>query len=419
MSRVRRQPIALVTAVTLATGAVLVTSVAVSLFASSRVEWNGGCGDDGREYCRMAQGLEAQRPWSRRFLLPSTLHVLGVGKGHVVEAFLVADILALVFVAAATAVLTWRLACMLGAERSRARAAAALSGVVTSLFPFAFHWTLFYPVLVDDLSLAFAVGWLLLTTSNVRGLRLAAVIPAGLAVLTRESWLPVLACGVIAQVAVERRRENVELGAATLAVIAACGAWAFSRKGFPNPSTEHVLPYAEAHLRRWFGSFYGFKELTWLVLFSLGLLPLLLLRKLSVIRTLWRAGPRPRLLVSQLAAVTVAIVFVSIALGSDVHRYLFAAAPFLTALIMGAVARYPSLDLELTFCLAASLAVWSPFARLDGSRARYLEFFSPQYIGQAPERLRSDLRTAAPALLAWLILVVVAASRGRARRGQA
>src|SRR5206468_3325852 len=134
---------------------------------------------------------------------------------------------------------------------------------------------------------------------------------------------------------------------------------------------------------------YGFKELTWLVLFSLGLLPLLLLRKLSVVRTLWRAGPGPRLLISELVAVTVAVVFVSVALGSDVHRYLFAAAPFLTGLIMAAAARYRSLDLELTVCLAASLAVWSPFAGLDGSRARYLEFFSPQYIGLAPERLRT------------------------------
>jgi hypothetical protein len=296
MSRVRRQPIALVTAVTLATGAVLVTSVAVSLFASSRVEWNGGCGDDGREYCRMAQGLEAQRPWSRRFLLPSTLHVLGVGKGHVVEAFLVADILALVFVAAATAVLTWRLACMLGAERSRARVAAALSGVVTSLFPFAFHWTLFYPVLVDDLSLAFAVAWFLLTTSSVRGLRWAAVVPAGLAVLTRESWLPVVACGVIAQVAVERRRENVALGAATLAVIAACGAWAFS-EGFPNPSTEHVLPTRRLSpaLVRILLRIQGAHVARALLTRAASAAPP---RKLSVMGTLWRAGPRPQLLVS-------------------------------------------------------------------------------------------------------------------------
>jgi hypothetical protein len=407
MIPLRRPPTAVLTVLTVVAGAVLVASIAVSLFSSSRVEWNGGCGDDGREYCRMARGLEARRPWSRRFLLPSIVRVLDLGRDHAVVSFLVANVLALAIVAAAAALLTLRLAQMLAADRSRARWAAALSAAVTSLFPFAFHWTLFYPVLVDDFSLAFAVAWFLLATSTSPSLRWAAVGPAGLAVISRESWLLVIACGVIARVAVERRRSSVQIGAVTLAVIAGCGAWAFTRKGLPNPSSEDIVPYAEAHLRRWFSSVYGLKELTWLVLFSLGLLPLLLLRKLSVVAALWRAGSGPRALVVQLVAVTTAVVFVSVALGSDVHRYLFAAAPFLTALIMATVARYPRLDLELSLCFAGSLAVWSPFAELDGSRARYLQFFSPQYLGLAPERLRTELRIVAPVILLWTILALV------------
>ena len=202
----------------------------------------------------------------------------------------------------------------------------------------------------------------------------------------------------------------------TLLVLTVCGAVVFSRRGLPNPTTEDFFGYAKAHLRRWFTNVYGLKELGWMVLFSLGLLPLIQLRKLRVVSVLWHAGPRPRLLVSQLIAVVCAVLVVSISLGSDVHRYLFAAAPFMAALAIASVARYPSLDFELILCVAASLAVWSPFARLDGSRARYLEFFSPQYLGMTSERLRADLRSAAPALLVWLILIIVR-SRSHLFRG--
>lgn len=364
----------------------------------------------------MALGHEAQQPWSRRFLLPSTLHVLGVSKQHVVTSFLIVNVLALVFTAVATAVLTWRIARMLGTGRSRARAAALLSAPIISLLPFAFHWTLFYPVLIDDFSLAFVMSWFLLATAKHQRWHWFAIAPAALAVFSRESWLVVIASGALARMVVDRRRKSIEIGVVTLLVLAVCGAIVFTRRGLPNPTTEDVLASAKAHLRRWFTSVYGLKELIWMVLFSLGFLPLIQLRKLHAVAALWHEGPRPRLLVSQLVTVVGAVVVVGISLGSDVHRYLFAAAPFVTALAIATVARYPPLDLELVLCVAASLLVWSPFARLDGSRARYLEFFSPQYIGMVSERLRADIRAATPALLVWLILVVIR-SRSRLPRG--
>lgn len=395
------------TALTLGAGAVLVASIAISLFSSDRVAWNGGCGDDGLEYCRMALGHEARQPWSRRFLLPSGLHLLGISRPHLVDSFLVVNVLALVFTALATAVLTWRIARMLGAVRSRARAAALLSLPIVLLFPFAFHWTLFYPVLIDDFSLVFAMSWFLLATTKEPRWQWVAIAPAALAVLSRESWLVVIASAVLARMLVARRRESIKIGVVSLLALAVCGALVFTRKGLPNPTTEDVFAYAGAHLRRWFTSFYGFKELCWMMFFSLGVIPLIQFRKLKVVSALWQAEPRQRILVSQLIVVVGALVVVSISLGSDVHRYLFAAAPFVTALALATVARYPPLDLELILCVTASLLVWSPFARLDGSRARYLEFFSPQYTGMTSERLRADLRVSAPALLAWLILIVI------------
>ena len=114
----------------------------------------------------MARGQVATRPWSRRLLLPLVIRVLPVSSAQVPRAFLVLNLLSLAAMAVGTGLLTWRLARRIHAERSRAQMAAVVSGLLLFLMPLGFHWTAFYPTLVDVFAAALTLWWLLTSTAT-------------------------------------------------------------------------------------------------------------------------------------------------------------------------------------------------------------------------------------------------------------
>src|SRR6266705_2981800 len=72
----RQDPLRLIA---LGMGVVTVGFVVYTVVTQHRLGWNGGCGDDGLQYCLMALGQVAKRPWSRRVLMPFLVRVLPRG----------------------------------------------------------------------------------------------------------------------------------------------------------------------------------------------------------------------------------------------------------------------------------------------------------------------------------------------------
>jgi hypothetical protein len=345
--------------------ALLLLLAIVTIFTLITIESlniNGGCGDDGLHYCRMSQGNEVTGHfYARRMLLPFLVRLIGGGR----RGFLFFNVLALIALCALTGMMT-----------ERRGGDGWIAGALLALMPFGLRWTLYNPVTVDMVATALAVAWFVFPSWGRSLLGLAAV-------LTREVWFP-----VIAVVAIIQRDWKSAIAASVGALLA------IKVGGGLGPSPIGPIKY--------FLTWQGIEEYGWMALFSLGLLPLLLLR-----RTFQRADRQVLLIVFILAA-TATFAY-------DVHRYLFASAPFLLALVVPVANRRL---LEFSVLAIGSLLEWRLFHVLHGTRDAYFSFFSPLYgsflkrgtllldIPRLNGRVVADLLLVAAPLVVWLLLIV-------------
>src|SRR5919108_6182897 len=202
----------------IAAASLAIASAAYVVALGQHVGWNHGCGDDGLEYCSMVLGIPVIDPYSRRLLAPWLIHLLTTDLAQLPTAFFLVNLAGLLVMAAGAAVLTHRLALRLQARRARARWAALLAGSLVILSPMGFAFLSYYPVLVDDIAGAFAIGWLLCFLSR-RWFWLSLPL-AALAVLTREPWLSVMATIAVTRLLLQRDRLNIWRCAATLMAVA-------------------------------------------------------------------------------------------------------------------------------------------------------------------------------------------------------
>lgn len=377
-----------------------VVVAAVGIGEIRHVSWAEGCGDDGSMYCGMAQGTVVLHPYSRRILLPLLIGLFHLSR-ELPTAFLVANLTFIAFTAAGTWLLARRLALSFGAPASRASSAGVIAAALLVVAPMGFRWTWFYPTLVDPPATAFLLAWVLLFADGRRRARWLSLVPAVLAVLSRESTAPVMLAGVVLAAVQWRDARRVALSAATTVLLLGATALVLALPGIAT-KTDSLYGYSTGLLGRYFGSRLGLAEVAWPVLFAVGLFPVL-----AAIAFPWRRRrdrqPALPLFLLTLVVATLAIGLVG---GLDMDRFLFSVAPFIFSLAMAEVAARPQHDVDALLCLAASIIVWQPFRAVDGTRQGMAEFFSPQWVSlqAASHRLSGDMRAIALPLAAWVLL---------------
>jgi hypothetical protein len=319
-----------------------------------------GCAfDDGRAYCRMAQGELAGQPFHRRFLVPGLVGILP-DAFPLPQRFLAVSVSCFGGVLLGTFLLTARLARWTGLASDAARCAAVLATGLLALAPHSLRLSTFAPVLLDQASAAAGLAWVLLLTSERSTHRWCAALTGAPLVLIREAWAPVLL--VAALVLAVRTRHRWE--AAALALGAAAG----TALGFVAPSSGERYPTVLAALHYARLSLFSPVETLWALLFALGLVPLLGLLMLRSARRPW-----PVLVVVAIGVAHAALAPVG---GADVARIAYAAAPFLVPwAVVAALARAQAVALAVAAVVSVSL--WRPFAVLsEATEQRYLDFYT-------------------------------------------
>ncbi len=405
-ARVERSRSEVLRLLALATGFLSAAFVAFTVVTGNRIGWNGGCGDDGLQYCQMASGEVVFRPWSRRILLPFLVRVLSFGHDHVPGIFLALNLIALAAIAAGAFVLTSRLGRHLGADEGRLRLMAWLSSFLIILMPFGFHWISFYPTLVDPFAAALMLWWFLAATARDRWARWASIALALLAVIAREGNLVVIAAVLVAQVVVDRSSDRRKIAVATLGAIVLGGVIAFRGPGLPNATGDPLIRFMVNSLKE-FGGVDGLKELFWMILFTWGVLSVLALRSVgSWFRRIRRSGTSLAALAVPAAVCLLVHLPLAVVGGYEVDRYLFPAAPFLLAFLLADAAVARRRDAELALAVLASVIIWRLFVVFDGTIANYIHFWFPAFDSAATfaRRLNFDVVVLIGFLFGWLAL---------------
>lgn len=402
-----------------ATVALAVAVAVLTIVRAHHIQENGGLGSDGVMYAGMVRGLLEPAPWGQRILSPFIVHLLDPSTAHLVNAFLLVNMVAFAAIVAGAGVLARRIALRGHASPRNAWVAAIMTGALLVVLPFGFRWIWFDPVLVDPVASALGVWWFVASTSGPMPIRWAAIPLAGLAVVAHQIWGPILVAGTITQIVASRDRASLRVSLATLIAISA-GIWTDLAAPTRGTLGLDTLQEAIQAYVTFADTAYNAENLTWALLFTFGILPLVLGRR-EVVRSIlsmrwWTGRPREAAIILPIGTMAVLCVLESIAVGNDEQRYFFyASAPFLVPLVVAYTAINPAATIRLMVASIASITVWQPFySGVEGTGMA--SFFSPQF---SPPGVVARLGTTLEALTlpAMLSLVIVLLWERRSRGG--
>lgn len=404
--------------------AVAVASVALNEIASGMIPRAGGCGFDGAQYCAMALGHLAAGPFNDRILLPMLVRLTHpLTAAVVVSRFAILDVVSFLAVMAGVAVMTMRVAGVLGATPGRRLSAALLAVALIAAAPMAFHLVRYYPVLTDPGAIAIGTWWIVLLTSRNPRLQLLSVPLAALAILGREAWAPAVL--VSPGVVLAFRRSGVASAVWVLTAVAgALATWIVLHQP-DNGTTQPLLALIRYDMHLDFGSgMWGLSRFAWMTAFGLGFVPLLILRRARRSGRAVLAGrdPEAKALIAALVTATCCLAVVGGLSGWDLQREFFALAPFLFPLAAAVAASYPELDIEVALLCAASLLMWRPFQVVPSTTTALFAYFFPEYYGTAaqpephlfPVIASQDALLVAAPLALWVCVALYRAIRPRA-----
>ena len=395
--------------VTFAAAVAIIGVIAVGAVVGSPAKWNGGCGDDGRFYCQLTEGKVVPQPYNQRVLVPWLVHLIA-GRGGLPGGFFLVNLFSLIAIAAATWVLTRRVAIGLGASIGRQKAAAATAAALALAAPMALRFTAFYPTLVDHPALALELLWLVAITHPRSWVGIAGGVLPALAILARESSIGTIAIVAGPLIFISRRHRLVALS--SLAVCIPALALVLSRPALHSLS---FLPFIRKNIIALFTVRVAATNLVWATMITFGLLPWIVTRAHVSLRAALRDEHTAPLIVALIAAILAPFVIVVLA-GADVARYLYPAIPPTLALALGAAASEPKLDPLVGGATAATLVLARPFQVLDGSRLAYFQSFSPYYLreNRVYHRFIADLAVVVGCIAS--VLAVQVARRARTSR---
>lgn len=376
--------------------ALVLVAVVFMASTSSTFSYAHGCGYDGADYCAMARGHEAHLPFNRRVLLPAVAGALTVGS--LPARFRLIDFVALAFAAWLTGLLTRRLAMATGVDRGAAVVGGVLAGALVVLSPDTAHIAIWNPAGTDIGALAIGMAWLVLATSPSPSLRWWAVPAAAAAILSREAWVLPIAAGSVATLWLRPPAWIPVVG--QLVAAAAAAVFAFTRPGLPL--TPNIVRMMHILLERHFGSgSRGLADVTWSLLFAMGILPVLFVRRS---RPRLHTSDGPRALFDVVAVVALIHLLQAIVGSTTTAR---AALPVLPLLLAAAVAlslRLPYPAVRLALAVLGTVLVWQPFHVLHDSAAGYFAFCCPEFSGGAGSRLGSTVLVVLPIMVGLVAL---------------
>ena len=351
----------------------LVLSCVWQLVDGATISDGGGCATiDGRNYCAMAKGRVAQEPFARRVLVPAIVRILPIGS--LADRFRAVDIVAIILMVIAGAVVIRRGAVALGADPRRAHWAAIGGGALVGMLPHATRLGLSVPVLTDFAAMGLAMLWFALFTTRSRIAQWVSVPVAAMTVLTREQWaLPIVAIGIVATVwpAIVRRRVGVASVAAVLVALGVAfsqpthGAYASGLGAFGNQIKASILTP------------HGWLMYLVNVLFAIGFVPAAWFVIARPIITRLPGRPEAALVVGGALVVGLVQLPLTVFSGYDIARIAANAAGFLIVATFAAVA-YAGCDVLLVALAAGSVLFWRPWITLSGPMNHYLQLYVPQ-----------------------------------------
>ena len=363
--------------------------------ATSRwIDLNGYCGFDGSAYCQMAAGRLVAEPFSRRPVAP--LLVRAIPAGSVIHRFMAVDVVSIAVAAGLLFVLTRRVARELCSDPRRSNAGGVVAASLLVLNPWVWHAAMTYPALTDPLSLALGLGWLVALVGNRPWMSLAL---AGPTVLCREAWAPPMLLALVVCWFLMSDHRPVWVANAALVIEASALALNLPRLQVPGPSYTTV---ANTQIQEHFATFQGFARFSWMAAAGLGFVALL---GVVLMPVAWRRGAGARALIGVVLALAAGHVVMAVLGGSDMDRLLVPAAALLTAVTVGTVARFRTLDAAAAVAVLASLIVWQPWRRVPADPKLWLNTFGIHAISwnEMRAKLIEDLQ-----LLLLLVLTVAA-----------
>jgi hypothetical protein len=354
---------------------VATTAVVAAVWQALASEWidrAGGCGFDGSQYCLMATGDEAQLPFARRVLLPALVRALTLG--DVLHRFLVVNVLAVMACVVLAYAVTRRMAVW------DSRAPAVIVASLTLLNPWTWHIVMAYPALTDEMALALGLGWLLAVVSRNPWI---SVPLAAAAVLTRESWAPVLLVGIL--YAAFTRRLSPMIAAASTVAVGVATVYCFTRPGLAYAMDTGPLDT----VRFWVSSNFlhpeGFVRFAAMALSGLGTVCLAGIvvgrptlatfeRRLALLMAVGMAG---------LAAVG----------GGDTDRLLLTPFVLVAAIVVPLLLGRMGVG-ATALLIAGTIVMWRPWSTPAGDDASFISYFAVRAIPR-------------PDLLDWVTFEVV------------
>jgi hypothetical protein len=354
----------------------------------------GGCGFDGEQYCAMAQGRAAMRPYNRRPLLPWLVRAEHLGTA--LQRFLITDLIAIVSILALAYVLTRRL----GGSPGQALTVSSLA----LLNPWTLHITLSYPALTDELSLALGLAWLLVALED--GLRWWSLPLATATVLAREQWAVPLCVAAVVLALLARSARVWVWTMTSIAVIAITTGVDFLQPYSAGPSFG-IVSTVHGWLASNFDNLHGFVLFAWFLLVGLGLVPLLLLRTsrgaLSRRDTLVVLGTA----LSQLALSTVG--------GGDTNRLVLPAFVLLSSVALSRLRTSVADLLAAAAACTGTVLMFRPWSVIHPDVRDFIAGWSQRY---APwpgvrQQITQDLKLVALPFLVLVASMVAAMVQGR------